>query len=165
MCVAADGYVLERTQGYVMYLIQQRKWGELAKTLSGDRQLAVHFFDDHPLSPGCYDAKIRKFKVEKIDLLQHRYFESLSSADKFRLSKHAIELSAGKKSLADDVGGLALDAEHGESPLNIATKERTKSILSSIVSGIKALGPGHSRRFGTISASLSNKADEKTSLV
>lgn len=134
----ADGKLEKRRDGYVMYLVQKRDWQKLAETLIKDRQLASDFFEHEAFASESCNADTLRRVHEKMDLLEHRYFESLSSPTNFKPSKHALGLTAGDVVVVNSDGTPAV-MEDEQSPAGIPGMRHARSILSAVADSIKAL--------------------------
>lgn len=165
LCLAAQGQREDCPRGNVVYLVEECRWEELARTLLNDRQLALDFRMHHPFSLVRHDHEMSLVVLELVDRLEHRFFENLKSPKEFRLSKHARELSAGSAVLGFDGDGMPLVSETELKPSSGSEVERTRRFLGSVMGGIKALGTGVSQRSRRDSSAVGNKADEKTPLV
>ncbi|KAL1871102.1 hypothetical protein Daus18300_004847 [Diaporthe australafricana] len=163
-CLAADGKQTKRPDGYVMYLVQAREWEKLAETLLNDRQLAIDFFDHHSLGSGSYNVDTCRRVHARIDKLEHIYFESLSSPTDFKLSRHALEVSAGKVEVVYSDGTPAAP-QFEKTPSKIPRLGHARNILSAVAGSLKALGTSPTPGSRANTAALGNRHDEKTPLV
>lgn len=159
----ANGQLEERRNGYVMHLVQTQNWQKLAKTLVKDRQLAADFFDHEPFASESCNANTLKRVYEKMDMLEHAYFESLSGPADFKLRKHALEVSAGNVEIVYPDGTPAT-IEDAKSPTRIPGMGHARSIFSAVAGSIKALRTSSTTGFRPDPAASGNKHDENLSL-
>lgn len=169
----AAGKLEKRRDGYVMHLVQTRDWQKLAKTLVKDRQLAADFFDHESFDSDSCNANTLKRVYERMDMLEHAYFESLSGPADFKLSKHALEVSAGKVEVVYSDGTPAVlyqdeapaSIENAKSPTRIPGMGHARSIFSAVAGSIKALKTSPTTGFRANPVALGKRHDEKAALV
>lgn len=159
-----DGMLQERRNGYVAHLMQTRDWQKLAETLVKDRQLASDFFEHETIVSESHNADTLRRVHDRMEWLELRYFERLSSPTDFKLSKLALELSAGEVEVLNSDGTPAV-IEDEKSPARIPGMRHAKSILSSVAGSIKALrtSPATGSRANPVADG--KRHDEKTPLV
>lgn len=157
----AAGKLENRRDGYVMHLVQTRNWQKLAETLVKDRQLASDFFDHESFASESCNANTLKRVYEKIDMLEHAYFESLSGPADFKLSKHALEVSAGRVEIVYSDGTPA-SIEDAKSPTRIPGMGHARSIFSAVTGSIKAMRTSPTTGFRANPVAFGKRHDGKT---
>jgi hypothetical protein len=139
--IAATGST--RPAGMIYHLIDRCDWGALAYAVINDRELAVTLFGAKQLNPGFWSPQFGACTVQKIDDIRDKYFDELSTPEKYTISNRARKLSAKK----------AASAAHPSPPppFSSASSPRAeeasalvvaKSIYNKVVSGLAFEGAG-----------------------
>lgn len=150
--------------GVIRCFISQCDWPNLAKTLLNDRGLTLALAEQVTIKPGLFEDDTKVAVLRGIEKIQSKYFESLSSASTYTISKLAAETSATEAS-AGSAEKLPSGSTAGQHPEGSSWKTGARSLYNTFTNGLKGGRTIPSLRAVANFSSHKDSFDEKDPLI
>lgn len=154
----------QHARGVVQRLIDNCDWSNLAVILVNDRVLALALAEQVTIKPGLFENDTKVAVLRGIDKIQTKYFERLSSASTYTISRLATERSV--KEVSDSTGERQTAAPETADPSEgTYWKIRAKSLYNTFTSGLRGGRPISSLKAVAHLPSHKDNLDEKDPLI